>query len=169
MTTRSAVSNFINNFGIFAQDVSSKISARDASQLQGAVGEMFIQCVEGIVNIRAERSLIIGPSGARLPPVLPFQLSPLQPFDFRSALLEQRDRLLFSWEAQSVESLEQDFRAFKSALQNEPPLTALLDGATATDDFAEPWAPFWAKVSKAAGFLWWTRHSLSPCFQYGVL
>jgi hypothetical protein len=148
----SAVVDFINDLGIYAQDFLLKISDNEAADLKFAIGEMFIKGVEGIRNIQAERSFTNSPSDDRLPPVLPLGLAALQPREFSRIILEQRPRLILSWEAQRVQRIEDEFRMFKSALHNESSLKIVLQNTTSTDGFRESWAPLGARFPMLRDF-----------------
>jgi hypothetical protein len=135
----STVVDFINDPGIYAQDLLLKIADNEAADLKFAIGKMIIKGVDGISNIQAERWFTNSPSEYRVPPVLPLGLDALQTREFSRIIQEQRPRLILSWEAQRVQRIDDEFRMFKIALHNESSLKIVLQSTTSTDGFQESW------------------------------
>jgi hypothetical protein len=147
----STVVDFTNDLGIYAQNLLLKAADNEAADLKFTIGGMFTEGVEGISNIQAERSFTNSPSEYRVPPVLPLGLAALQLCEFSRIILEQRPRLILSWEARRVQRIEDEFRIFKSAL-HESSLKIVLQNSTSPDGFQESWAPLGARFPTLRDF-----------------
>jgi hypothetical protein len=92
-TSQTSVSNLIADLGTFATNTRKSLLDSEQQEVKNSIGYMFIESVENIPSIRAERNVDNSPNSNKSPPDLPHELATIPPRRLNEQLLEQSERL----------------------------------------------------------------------------
>ena len=141
-----AAHSFIENCGCFVTE--RLLVLEGAGDLFGynqvlkSVAHMFVDLINGVESIQAERDAANDSSDFLLPPVTPKQLFDTTNRDFSKLIQQQRHRLAHTFDGWDVDALEEQFNDMKGLLGQNARIKALVENEKPTTPFAEAWAPF---------------------------
>jgi hypothetical protein len=144
-----AAHSFIENCGCFVMERLHVLSLPGEGgnllgyiQVLKSVAHMFVDLINGIESIQAERDAANDSSDFLLPPVTPLQLVDVTNRDFSILIQQQRQRLLHTFDNAEVDALEELFNDMKGLLSQNARIKALVQTEKHSSSFVEAWAPF---------------------------
>ncbi|KAI2502195.1 hypothetical protein MHU86_12247 [Fragilaria crotonensis] len=144
--------HFIDNCGSFVMERLQKLSAPEDggnlleyAQVLKSVGRMFVDLINGVDSIQAERDSSNASADYLVPPSTPSQLQFMSNRDFSILLQQQRERLLHTWQSTEIDALEEQFDDMKQLLAQDARIKAIIENEKVLTSFAEAWAPFDSK------------------------
>jgi len=97
------------------------------AQVLKSVGRMFVDLINGVDSIQAERDSSNASSDYLVPPSTPSQLQFMSNRDFSILLQQQRERLLHTWQNTEIVALEEQFDDMKQLLAQDARIKAIIE------------------------------------------
>jgi hypothetical protein len=126
--------HFIDNCGSFVMERLQKLSVPEVggnlseyAQVLKSVGRMFVDLINGVDSIQAERDSSNASSDYLVPPSTPSQLQFMSNRDFSILLQQQRERLLHTWQNTEIVALEEQFDDMKQLLAQDARIKAIIE------------------------------------------
>ena len=134
-----SVIDFVLDQGSFVLDKIEALDDTVTQKLYKDVGLMFLDAIEGIKKIQAERSETNDAAQEKLPSVLVHEILDQRQQEFCAVVRSHRDRLLTTWTPVQIDELEQQCADMCAAIKSERVLHGLVQKSTQKTSFEDSW------------------------------
>ena len=144
---------FIKDRGSFVLRELQETDEADVVKITRSVAQLFVDLVEGLADICAQRDSSNQASMQLLPAVTPQGLVKMRGAQFGAVMLRFKSRLHRNgFMEKDTDCIEQEFSDFLSAYESELPLKESIDRRSAMANFEESWAPLDHRFPKLEEF-----------------
>jgi len=129
---------FLHGQSTFVLSALTALRQDDRVMLLASIGNMIVSCIDGILDIKAERNARNEP-GEDIPPVLPHRLVKLRGKEFMNIISQHYTRLEKYWGAAAINKLEKEFHQLLASYHTDSHLKSALSNCDQYTTFESGW------------------------------